>query len=110
MRKWAYLLKKENKMKKETKMKPNNEWKDELVSLLIGMRLSKKNKLEIDRLISKTLQQQREEATKIEFNRMREYLDKVIDDNNKLLISFYKSGDIKQLKSYVEDNLLINNG
>lgn len=36
----------------------SNQWRDNLINLLIGMKLSKKEKLEIDRFISTLLQQQ----------------------------------------------------
>jgi hypothetical protein len=41
--------------------KQNNNWRERLRSLFIGMKLSKKNKLEIDELFEKEIQTAREE-------------------------------------------------
>jgi hypothetical protein len=70
-----------NKMQLETFNKTNNDWRDDLISLFIGMKLSMKNKLEIDDFISNLLQQQREEIIKEIQSDILDFLQEANDED-----------------------------
>ena len=86
-----------NKMQLETFNKTNNDWRDDLISLFIGMKLSMKNKLEIDDFISKIIQQQREEIikeiegklqflTRYERSKFRAHLEGPLEDELEIML------------------------